>query len=310
MKRFVYCFLALVIGTLTLGGPTAYSQTVRETVKDELSAFRNITLGGDFELELRYGKQYQARVEAEELLADYVLFSVSDGTLGVTLDERKVPTEVKRLFRGRNATTPTFRVTVTMPESLSGLKLEDRATLVSADELVANPEGIDITVADNAVIKAFTVNSSRVGVKLERKAEAQMNVTCDSLDVQMAGTSSLTLTQHAAKSSYALSYNANLVSDGDAKALEITTKGASKAILNGIAGKVSYEMLNASNVNAVNLMADEARVEMSGMCSLTQAASEHLYVELSGGATLSFLNDPAVHVVRIKGSTMQPYDKK
>ena len=310
MKRLIYSLLTISVCIFALGCPAASSQTVRETVKDELPAFRKIILGGDFQLELRYGKQYRAAVEAEELLADYVLFSVAENTLSVSLDERKIPTEVKRMFRGRNATTPTFRVTVTMPESLSALRLEDRASLVSAEDLVADPDGIEISVVDNAVVKAFTFSASRVSVTMERKGEATMDVRCDSLDVQMSGNSRLTVTQHAGKASYALAFNANLQAGGEAERLFVNGKAASKAILNGRAATVSYKLINAANVNAVNLAAEEARVEMSGLCALTEAATGDLYVDLSSGASLTFLNDPRIHIVRVKGASFLPYDTK
>jgi hypothetical protein len=43
---------------------------------------------------------------------------------------------------------------------------------------------------------------------------------------------------------------------------------------------------------------------------LTQAASEELSVDLTGGATVYFLNDPSIHVIYLKNASLIPYDRK
>ena len=292
---------------LTLGMLPTRAQSVRESVREALPAFNSISLGGDFSMEIHYGKQFSARLNVEELFAEYVRFNVADSTLTVELDERKVPMDVKKRFRSKDG-TPTFRVIVTMPEYLRSLRLQDRAVLLESDDLVVAASGVDIRVTDNARIAQFAFGSGRVALEMDRKAEASLNISCDSLNVRLGGTASLTLEQHALASVLDVSGSANLVLKGAAKSLDFSAKGSSKSILNGVVPAVRYQVSGVANVNAVALEAERAQVVMNGICSLVQSASEELTVDLGTGATLSFLNQPAIRVVQVKNATMVPYE--
>lgn len=285
-----------------------FGQSVRETVHEDLPAFHSIELGGDFALDIEYGKQYRMRLSVEELFADYVMFSALDSTLAVTLDERRVPTEVRRLFRGKEA--PVFRVSVTMPETLHSLELDGRSVLLSADDLVVDPDSFELRVTDNARVASLAFGSGRVALTLDKKADVDMSVTCDSLSVSLAGTADLDLTHHTQVSAFETSGSSTLAVKGETGLLKLNSRGFSKSILNGEAPVVRYKLANSSQVNATLLEAKRAFVEMSGLGSLTQAASEELSVDLSAGATVYFLNDPAIRVIYLKNASLIPYDRK
>ena len=285
-----------------------FGQSVRETVHEDLPAFHSIELGGDFALDIEYGKQYRMRLSVEELFADYVMFSALDSTLAVTLDERRVPTEVRRLFRGKEA--PVFRVSVTMPETLRSLELDGRSVLLSADDLVVDPDSFELRVTDNARVASLAFGSGRVALTLDKKADVDMSVTCDSLSVSLAGTADLDLTHHTQVSAFETSGSSTLAVKGETGLLKLNSRGFSKSILNGEAPVVRYKLANSSQVNATLLEAKRAFVEMSGLGSLTQAASEELSVDLSAGATVYFLNDPTIRVIYLKNASLIPYDRK
>lgn len=303
LVSFVILFVALVQAPL-------FGQSVRETDHKDLPAFHSIELGGDFALDIEYGKQYTVRLSVEELFADYVLFSVLDSTLAVTLDERHVPAEVRKLFRGKDASTPVFRIYVTMPESLRSLKLSSRAVLLSADDLVVDSDRFQLQVTDNARVASLAFGSGRVALALDKKADVRMSVTCDSLSVVQAGTANLNLTQHTDVSAFDVSGSSTLEVKGETGLLKIDSRGFAKSVLSGEAPVVRYKLANSSQVNATLLESSRAFVEMSGLGSLTQAASEELSVDLTGGATVYFLNDPAIHVIYLKNASLIPYDRK
>lgn len=309
MKKLTYSFLSLTIFLSALAQPL-FGQTVRETDYRELPAFHSIELGGDFSLDIQYGKQYEVRLSVEELFADYVMFSALDSTLAVTLDERRVPAEVRRVFRGKDAAAPVFRVFVTMPESLRSLKLDARAVLLSADDLVVDSERFRLQVSENARVASLAFGSGRVELSLDRKADVRMSVTCDSLSVVQAGTANLDLTHHTLVSAFDVSGSSTLALKGETGLLKINARGFTKSILNGTAPVARYKLANSSQVNATLLETSRAFVVMSGLGSLTQAASEELSVDLSGGATVYFLNDPSIHVIYLKNASLIPYDRK
>ena len=292
---------------LALGAFPSRAQSVRESVREALPAFSSISLGGDFSMEIRYGKQFSARLNVEDIFAEYVRFNVADSTLTVELDERKVPMDVKKRFRAKDGTA-TFRIIVTMPEYLRTLRLQDRATLLAADDLVVAASGVDIRVTDNARIAQFAFGGSRVNLEMDRKAEASLNISCDSLKVLLGGSASLTLEQHALASLLDVSGSAELLLKGAAKSMDFSAKGSSKSILNGVVPAVSYQVSGMANVNAVALEAERAQVVMSGLCTLVQSASEELTVDLGTGASLSFQNQPAIRVVQVKNASMLPYE--
>lgn len=298
----------ILLGTLVQA--PLFGQSVRETDHKDLPAFHSIELGGDFALDIEYGKQYTVRLSVEELFADYVLFSVLDSTLAVTLDERHVPAEVRKIFRGKDASTPVFRINVTMPESLRSLKLSSRAVLLSADDLVVDSDRFQLQVTDNARVASLAFGSGRVALALDKKADVRMSVTCDSLSVVQAGTANLNLTQHTDVSAFDVSGSSTLEVKGETGLLKIDSRGFAKSVLGGEAPVVRYKLANSSQVNATLLESSRAFVEMSGLGSLTQAASEELSVDLTGGATVYFLNDPSIHVIYLKNASLIPYDRK
>ena len=301
--------VSLFILFVALAQAPLFGQSVREMVHEELPAFHSIELGGDFSLDIEYGKQYRVRLSVEELYADYVMFSALDSTLSVTMDERRIPAEVRRVFRGRDA-APAFKVSVTMPETLRSLQLTGRSVLLSADDLVVDPDTFTLKVTDNARVASLAFGSGRVSLALDKKADVDLSVTCDSLSVSQAGTADLDMTHHTKVTAIEVSGSSTFTVKGETGLLKLDSRGFSKSILNGKAPVVRYKLANSSQVNATLLEAERAFVEMSGLGTLTQAASEELSVDLSGGATVYFLNDPSIHVIYLKNASLIPYDRK
>lgn len=302
-------FLIVLVAIFTLGTSTLFARVEGAQERDALPAFSRIVLGGEFNMEIRYGKQFQARLDVEELFSDYVLFAVEDSTLTVALEDRKVPMDVRKLLREREG-RPAFRVIVTMPEYLRSLELRDRAVLLAADDLIVAPGGIEVRVSGEARIASFSFASSKVVLDVDRKADVNLKVSSDSLRVRTGGNATLTLEQHALASSIDVNGGASLVLSGSSKSMDIAAKGTSKSILNGVVPRAQYQVSGLANVNAVNLEVEQARVSMSGLCTLVQAASESLDVDISGGATLSVAGEPFIRVQQVKNSTMIPYESK
>lgn len=311
MKRLNYRLLLVLIAIAAAGSLPLSAQRVRSTVQDELPAFSRIALGGEFSLDIRYGKQYRARMAVEELFGDYVQFSVADSTLTVTMDERKVPGEVRKLFKGKDSRSPEFRIEVTMPETLRELSLDGRAALVAADDLVFDGASVSVKLSDNARIASVAFKADRVRLSLDRKADATLSVSCDSLSVTLTGGSSLDLTQRSVASSFAVSGNATFVARGETGLLKLDAKGFSKSILNGKAPVVRFVVGATAQVNAVSLENARAFVEAAGIgATLTTAATDELTVDLGTGATVYFLNDPTLRVLYLKNASLIPYDRK
>ena len=302
MNRLIYKFLIIFIGIYTLGYVPVRAQ--------EMPAFNRISLGGDFALDLRYGKQFRVQMDVEELFSDYVLLAVEDSVLNISVDERRVPGDIRRLYRGRDAVQPVFRVSVTMPEVLSYLRLSGRSILASADDLVFDPDEFALRATDNATTASFFVRSGRVSLDMDKKSDVTMRSDSDTLFVRMAGNSNLNLERKTETTVINTVANVSLQMEGETEEMEVHMKGTSKAILNGVAGRTSFDLLNSANVNAISLDCREAWAVMNGICTLSLSVREDLYVDLNHGASLYFLDEPDVHVQYIKNSSLMPYSRK
>ena len=310
MNRLIYRILSLFIGIFALALVPVLAQTVTHLEPEDLSPFDRISLGGDFALDLHYGKQYRVQVDMEDLFVDYLMLAVEDSSLTVSVDDRRVPGDIRRMFRNREASQPVFRVSVTMPESLSYLRLADNASLASADDLVFNPDEFALRTTDNARTATFTVRSGRVSLDMDKKSEVMMRSDSDTLFIRMAGNSNLAVEQHTKTTVINSVANTSIQLEGETEGMEVHVKGTSKAILNGLADHVSFEMANSTNVNAISLECREARATMNGICTLSLSVTDDLYVDMTHGASLYFLNEPNVHVQYVKSSSLMPYDRK
>ena len=54
-------------------------------------------------------------------------------TLFITYDEKAVPKDIKKLYKGKNAPKPVFRAVISLPE-LNGFTLEDNVVLNTTEE--------------------------------------------------------------------------------------------------------------------------------------------------------------------------------
>ena len=310
MNRLIYSISCCIIGIFALALLPLCAQTVTRLEPEISSAFDRISLGGDFALELHYGKQYHVQVDVEDLYAEYVLLAIADSSLTVSVDDRRVPGDVRRLFRNREASQPVFRVSVTMPESLSYLRLSDNASLASADDLVFDPDEFGLRTTGNARTAVFTVRSARLSLDMDKKSDVQMRSESDTVFVRLAGNASLSLGQRAKRTVINSVANASVRLDGETGEMDVQIRGTSKAILNGRADLLSFDMANSANVNAISLEGREAHAKMNGICTLSLSVTDDLYVDMNHGSSLYFLNEPDVHVRYVKNSSIMPYDRK
>ena len=91
----------------------AYAQTKEEI--HELSSFNSIDIQDDFEVTVTKGN-YSIKVTVDAVLSDYVKTYVKGHTLYLFLDEKSVPKDIKKLYKGRSGMTPIMRAIVYTPE--------------------------------------------------------------------------------------------------------------------------------------------------------------------------------------------------
>lgn len=294
----------ITILAIALFTALAASAQVKTTDYDNLS-FKGIKIDDEFAVTLSTGPGYSVSVTAESPYLQYIKVGVSAGVLEISLDERAVPSDVKKLYKGSK---PAFTATVVAPEPLKSYKLEGKSVLTVLGE-ISTGDPVSFNVSDNAVLKPVTVVSKACSIDLDKKGSAEITFNGDKISVAASGNSSLDLTRETSDTDISLSGNANLVLRGSTQSMKLSTKGTSKAALNGEAKEVDYSLGGTSNVNAIGLETKDATVSMSGLCSLTESASNKLKISISSGASLVYDRNPEIEIESIKNSSVTRYNK-
>ena len=77
-------------------------------------------------------------------------------------------------------------------------------------------------------------------------------------------------------------------------------------LISGSGNRAEFDINGTSEVDASAFEVPDAVVKMSSVSKLTEAAYKSLRVNLNGGCTLYFLNDPSVTIENIRSATMTP----
>lgn len=272
----------------------------------DVAPFSEISVGGDFEVSLQQGTGYHVAVTIESELQNYITCEVKGKTLTIKEGDKNLPKEIKALIKSKEL-HPVYKAVVSIPSSISGITLEDKAILNCLMPFEAN--SFKIKMSDNTNLKNATINNANyVEINADRKATAQVLLESNQTEINVSGNSNVAVTQKGKSVDASVSANANLTLYCDAKTINMIAKGTSKTLFKGKADKVEYNMSGSSNVNALELETEEASIKMNSVCSLTESASKMISVELSAGATLIFNNDPVVRIEQIKSSSMRKYD--
>ena len=301
MKRLtlITLFTALSIGA-------SFAQSTPYTV--ELSAFNSIVVGGDFDFTLDEGDKYQATITVDEAYKEFVICEVKGQELTVRFDEKKVTKDIENLLKGKSSNAPVFKAVITTPDAVNSLTLKGKSAFTSTKDL--SVDSFRANVTENAVLQDLTVSCKLADISTDKKATANLKITADALNVSIAGASTLNLMHSSKTVDVSIAGFCNLNLSGNADKMELGGKGTGKVVLSGSVPKVSYDINGGCNINASDLVCSDATVKMNSVCTLSEAASHSLSVNLTGGATLIFANSPTISIEEIKSSNMKKADSK
>jgi len=293
--RFLYALLGLVVPAGVLNAQ------VTEHSRD-YEAFSGVEVSGGFTVEVVEGPAYSLSIAVDDMLHNFIQVDVEDGVLKVLLDEKTLTPEVRRHYRSRLTETPDFKATVTAPSALRSFSLKGKAVLGRIEGKVFAPDSAKFYLADDSRIENVTMSGSgAVSLRMEKRSHAVIRVEGGSFSAELSGSSSLNLESACEEVSLSLSANSSCVTGGSSGVLSLSAKGTSRSILNGSAEEVRYTLSGSTDVNAENLQAVDARVNMSGFCTLT------VFLELSNGAKLTYKNSPVFYINSVRNSTVLRY---
>ena len=283
--------------------------------------FTMVSANGDFEVTLSKGS-YGVRLTTDKNLTPYVQVYVRSNTLYLTYDEKSVPKDIKKLYKGKNASQPVFRAVVSMPQ-LNGINLDDNVILSSTEAFYGSD--VVITLTDKAQVRNLNVQGNSITVDMKKNAQAALTLTADKkMEVTTDDKAILKLAEKAREITLNAKGNSDNALSGEGEILNLNlsekatgnvshrTKnavlnvgGSSKLILTGTGEYLEVKGGKNAEVEAVAFPVKTMKAELDGG-KVNVAVEKELNVTLLGGSSLFFTGSPTLIVNKIVKSTLAP----
>jgi len=297
MKKFlatIASFVALCCGVLS-AQVTQYSIDVQP--------FSVVDISGPFEVSMVRGTQPRVLLSVTEEFKPYVECSTNGGTLNLSLDERGVPMEVRRLFRGKGTPNPVFTAVIYVPDLVQAVNLDDKVVLKDTEDLFDKAR-ISFSLEGNSCVKSLKLSSLVFKLEMRGKSAADFTVSCRESIVDLANSCSLTMNEVSEDSFYTLAGSSKSNVKCETQRLTLSAKANSSMTLSGTGDGATFELSSTSEVDASRFGVTDADVRMSSVSRLSVNVVNVLRVNLNGGSTLLFAGDPAVSIDNIRSATM------
>ena len=305
----------------------AQSLSAQLTDKDIMvSEFNAVNVSDDFDVTVSRGT-YGVRLTVDKELAPYVEVYVRSKVLYISYDEKAVPKEIRKMYRGKGSLTPVFRVVAYTPE-LQAVTLSDNATLSGVEEFVAND--FELTAVGKSQVKNLRLTASSARISMKKNAVVNMNLKTDrGVEVSTDNNANLKLTFSGRELALTADGSSVVVADGstrsmnlatsgssqvsvssDTESVEITSEGSSKLTLTGKAMEMKIRGSRSSSVDAFAMPVETVDATLTNSSSVTVSVSKQVTVNLIGGSSLYYSGNPSFQIEKIVKSTLAPYGTK
>ena len=307
----------------------AAAQSLSAQVTDRdiaVSEFNAINVSDDFEVTVSRGT-YGVRLTVDKDLAPYVEVYVRSRTLYISFDDKAVPKDLRKNYRGKGSITPVFRVMATTPE-LQAVTLADNATLTGVQEFVSGD--FELTAAGKSQVKNLSVTAPSAKIVLRKNAIATLNIKTErGLEVNTDNNANLKLTFTGKELALNADGSSVVVADGpttglnlmtggssqvsvtsDTEKVDLTTEGSSKLTLLGKAKEMKVKGSRSSVVDAFAMPLETVEADLANSSSVTVSVSKKVHANLVGGSALYYSGTPVFEIEKIVKSTLAPYGTK
>ena len=297
LLKFIICIFAL-------GLAAAYAPAQTKSSHD-FSSFDALEVDYDFNVRVADSRDYSVSMSIENDLKDYVQAYVKNHTLYLSLDEKKLPSDLRKRYRGRRSASPVLDVTVYTPEALGSIKMKGSSSLAVDFDVECRDFVLDLS--ENARVTKLVVDADDISVTMAGKSVADVSLFADNIKLNVAGSSKLTVEQDSQKIEFVAGGSAQIDAEGETVDAQLTTSGASKVTLKGKTNTLSVNGSSSSSIDALSFKTAECTARLSNSCKLYEAASEILHIDISGNSTLVFDGNPEIDIINVKSSTVQRY---
>lgn len=293
--------LPLIIVTAVLTASLSSAQT--RTVEHEYSEFDAVSVSGGFKVTFVEQEGYNAKFKVSDALESYIQCYVKAGTLYIGVDEKSIPKEVRKSFKGNDSDGAVLEATVYVP-ALNSITLSDNATFSSAAEL--NAADFSLNLSGSSGITDLNVNAVSAVISVSKKSKlSSIHVKAgDKVTLNAEGNAGAVLEYSAKTLEINNAGSADLAVNGQCGTLSVCTAGSAGLSLSGSAGTLNVTGKgNSSVIDAAALLVDDVNVSLDG-AELTVAPGKNLSLDLGKGACVCYSGDPMVKIVRIQNATV------
>ncbi len=293
--------LSLIIATAVLTASLSTAQT--RTVEHEYSEFDAVSVSGGFKVTFVEQEGYNAKFKVSDALESYIQCYVKAGTLYIGVDEKSIPKEVRKSFKGNDSDGAVLEATVYVP-ALNSITLSDNATFSSAAEL--NAADFSLNMSGSSCITDLNVNALSAVISVSKKSKlSSIHVKAgDKVTLNAEGNAGAALEYSSKTLEINNAGSAGLAVKGQCGTLSVCTAGSAGLSLSGSAGTLNVTGKgNSSVIDAAALLVDDVNVSLDG-AELTVAPGKNLSLDLGKGACVCYSGDPMVKIVRIQNATV------
>jgi hypothetical protein len=301
MKTLVNNLLVIAI-CIMASTVCASSQT--RSKEHSLSPFEGIEASDGFRVSITKGDTYNAKLTMDDALESYVECYVKAGVLHLGVDEKNVPKDLKKQYKGKNSPERTLVAVITMPV-LKSLTLNDESEFFSAADLAVGDFAITMTGSSSINnLKIFGKSLDLNVSKNARFSNAGVNVE-DDVKVTTDGKGGIAMECHAANIGItaAGASEINIKGSVDEK-ITVSPTGSSKIT---VAGNSKVLEVNgkgtSSKVDASALETEEATLAVTGV-DVDVWASKSLELDLGRGSEVVFAGEPAIKIIKIQSASV------
>ena len=316
-------WLAIFAATLLAFPAKAQVTTQLEEKTLPVGDFSSISVADDFEVSLVKGA-YSVRVTTVKELAPYVQVYVRAKVLYITYDEKSVPKDIKKMFKGKGSPEPVFRAVVYLPE-LNGVTLANNVTLMSTDEF--SGFNFEMNLGDKSQVKSLTVRASNVTVNMKKNAQATVTLKADNrMELNTDGNAVLKLSGQAMELAMNAAGSSEVSAIGDFRSSTLTMGNSATALVSQKSDKAVLQVSGSSNltltgdaeqmivrgdknalVEANGFTVKKVEANLSGSARVNVTVTELIDATLVGGSSLYYTGTPSIQIGKIIKSTLAPY---
>ena len=283
---------------------SALSMAQTRTIEHEYSEFDAISVSDGFKVTMVERDGYNAKFKVSDALESYLECYVKGGTLYIGIDDKSVPKDVKKSFKGKNSDGPILEATIYVP-SLNSITLNDDCVFSCGNNLLKAGD-FKMSLTGNSSIANLNENAESAVISVSKKAKlSSFNVKAGSnVTVNAEGNASVVLEYSSKNLNVNNSGSADLAINGQCDAVAISTAGSAKLSLSGKANTLKVTGKGGSSkIDAISVSANDVVVSLDS-AELTVAPGKNLSLDLGKGASVCYSGDPKIKIVKIQNASV------